>query len=133
MRAQFIQGIWKYKPQESFLAKYFGKFQSVGMATTKRDSENAEIARRLATLRRVISGDNQTAFARQLGIEVKRWNNFERGLPLSKDVAFLLVKKIPGLTLDWLWLGVESGLPIALQRELAEAGKALTSAKGARG
>jgi len=102
-----------------------------GMAKTPNPSENAEVARRLATLRHVVSGENQTAFAHRIGIEVKRWNNFERCHPLSKDVAFLLVRKVPGLTLDWLFLGIEDGLPVKLQRELAEAGKA-TTAKGAR-
>ena len=94
-------------------------------------SENAEVARRLRTLRHVISGENQTAFAQRIGIEVQRWNNFERGLPLSKPVAFLLVGQVPGLTLDWLFLGVEDGLPIKLQRELVEALKS-TTAKGGR-
>jgi hypothetical protein len=73
-----------------------------------------------------------------MGIEVKRWNNFERGSPLSKEIAFVLVTKIPGLTLDWLWRGVEDGLSVKLQRELTEAGKATTSAtpaaaRGVRG
>jgi hypothetical protein len=102
------------------------------MATAAKKPEDSEIAQRLSRLREVVSGENQTAFATRIGIEVKRWNNFERGLPLSKEVAFLLVKKVPGLTLDWLWLGIESGLPLKLQRELAEAGKATTSAKGAK-
>ena len=101
------------------------------MAKSQNPSENAEVARRLATLRHFVSGENQTAFAHRIGIEVKRWNNFERSHPLSKDVAFLLVRKVPGLTLDWLFLGIEDGLPVKLQRELAEAGKA-TTAKGAR-
>lgn len=64
-----------------------------------------------------------------MGFEVKRWNNFERGLPLGKEAAFQLVQKIPGLTLDWLFLGKEDGLPVKLQRELLEAEKASTSDK----
>jgi hypothetical protein len=102
------------------------------MAATVKKPEDSDIAKRLSRLRQVVSGENQTAFAARMGIEVKRWNNFERGLPLSKEIAFLLIKKVPGLTLDWLWLGIESGLPIQLQRELTEAGKATTSAKGAK-
>jgi plasmid maintenance system antidote protein VapI len=84
--------------------------------------------KRLIALRELHSGDNQTAFATLIGIDVKRWNNFERGSPLSKEIAFILVKKFPGLTTDWLWLGKEEGLPSRLQRELAEAvGKVITS------
>lgn len=90
-------------------------------------TDNSEVARRLAILRYVVAGGNQTAFAKRLDIEVKRWNNFERGLPLSKPIAFDLVKKIPGLTLDWLFLGEEAGLSVKLQRELADAGKVITA------
>ena len=88
-----------------------------------------DVAGRLKALRLAISGDNQTRFAAQKGFEVKRWNNFERGLPLGKEAAFQLVQKIPGLTLDWLFLGKEDGLPMKLQRELLEAEKASTSDK----
>ena len=84
-------------------------------------------------LRHLVAGDNQTKFAAMIGLEVKRWNNFERGKPLSKEVAFILVRKIPGLTTDWLWLGNESGLPLKLQRELEEAGKATTAATAVKG
>lgn len=93
------------------------------MARTPHPTDNSEVARRLSVLREAVAGENQTAFATRLGIEVKRWNNFERGYALSKEIAFLLVQKIPGVTLDWLWLGNESGLPLKLQMELAEAEK----------
>lgn len=96
------------------------------MAKTPAPTENSEVARRLVNLRLAVAGESQTAFAQHVGIETKRWNNFERGLPLSKDAALILVRKIPGLTLDWLFLGVEAGLTLKLQRELAEAGKATT-------
>jgi hypothetical protein len=71
----------------------------------------------------VMSGENQTAFAARLDIEVRRWNNFERGSPLSKEVAFLIVKKFPDITLDWLWLGNPNGLTVKRQRELEQAAR----------
>jgi hypothetical protein len=114
------------------LEKYFGRVQFMTMANASKRPDDSDIAHRLRTLRRVVSGENQTDFALRVGVEVKRWNNFERGYPLSKEVAFLLVRKVPGLTLDWLWLGNEGGLPVKLQRELEAAGKGSTSAKGAR-
>ena len=95
------------------------------MAGTPYPSDNSQVARRLMVLRQVVAGENQTAFAARLGIDVKRWNNFERGFALSKEIAFLIVQKIPGVTLDWLWLGNEGGLPLKLQRELAEAEKSI--------
>jgi len=65
-------------------------------------------------------------FAARIGIEYKRWNNFERGYSLPRDMGTHLVKAIPGLTLDWIYLNREDGLPIRLQRDLEEAEKAVT-------
>lgn len=93
-----------------------------GMADDPESNE--AVAARLQLLRRLVSGDSQTAFARILNIEVKRWNNFERGLPLSKDAAFKIVRALPNVTLDWVYRGKTDGLPVRLQREIEEAGKA---------
>lgn len=98
-----------------------------------RPDSNEAVAERLKLLRHVVSGGSQTAFAARLGVETKRWNNFERGTPLSKEVAFLIVKKFPDVTLDWLWLGNEGGLPVRLQRELAEAGKGIIPGRSKAG
>lgn len=83
---------------------------------------------RLKCLRKAVSGDNQSAFAARLGIEPNRWNNMERGSPLSKEVAFLIVRQFPDITFDWLFRGLDDHLTVKRQRELAEAGKALMSA-----
>ena len=85
------------------------------------DSKEA-VAERLKLLRLVVSGENQTSFAASLNIEVKRWNNMERGYsPLSKEVALLIVKKYPDFTLDWLFLARRDGLTLKRQRELDQA------------
>lgn len=82
----------------------------------------SEDARRLAVVRFMIAGNNQTVFARKMDIEVKRWNNFERGIqPLSKEVAIRLVQRIQGLTLDYLHLGRWEGLPGIMRTELERA------------
>lgn len=94
--------------------------------------DNLAIAQRLRILRYSVAGNDQGAqsrFAIQMKIEPKRWNNYERGYPLPRDMAVHLVRRVPGLTTDWLWLGIEAGLPGRLQRELAEAGNDLTSAE----
>jgi hypothetical protein len=94
--------------------------------------DNTAIARRMRILRYYATGGgqgSQARFAVQLGIEPRRWNNFERGYPLPRDMAVRLVRTIPGLTTDWIWLNREDGLPARLQRELADAGKALTVAE----
>ncbi|MET4277764.1 MULTISPECIES: hypothetical protein [unclassified Bradyrhizobium] len=81
-------------------------------------SEN--VAERLKLVRKAVAG-TQTAFCKRIRIEVQRWNNFERGMPLSKSVGILLVKKIPGLTLDCLFLVKAEGLPLQLRDELESA------------
>jgi hypothetical protein len=99
------------------------------MAKTLPDGlDNADIARRLRILRHHVAGSghgSQMTFASRMGIEHRRWNNFERGFPLSREIAVLLIRKIGGLTLDWLYLGRDDGLSRALHRELVEAGKAV--------
>ena len=61
---------------------------------------------------------SQKAFADFLGITEDRWGNVERGLPLSKTLAILLVEKCPGVTLDWLLLGKVEGLTLRMARAL---------------
>ncbi|MGJ4928124.1 hypothetical protein ACQR1I_16665 [Bradyrhizobium sp. HKCCYLS2038] len=84
------------------------------------DETPEAIADRLRMLRMLISGTSQPAFAARLGIETRRWNNFERGLPLSKEVAIRIVKTFPDITLDWLFLGRTDSLTLKRQRELEE-------------
>jgi hypothetical protein len=46
------------------------------------------------------------------------WSNVGAGHPLSKNVAFLLVAKCPGMTLDWLFLGRTGGLTLDMFKRL---------------
>lgn len=118
----------------SFLSQNYLDVQNVPMRNPDPESNEA-VARRLQILRRTVSKDNQAGFAVRLGIEPKRWNNFERGTPLSKEIAFLIVKKFPDFTLDWLWHGKTKGMPQSLQWELEEVGKSITTSRpsGRRG
>jgi hypothetical protein len=68
------------------------------------------VAQRLRQLRAALGEENAAAFARRLGITEARWHNFENGYPLSNEVAIRLVQSVPGLTLDWLYLGATAGL-----------------------
>ena len=79
---------------------------------------------RLRLLRKVHGYETGAAFAAFLGISVQRWNNVEIGHPLGKDLAFTLVKKIPGLSLDWLFYGNPAALPVELAKRLGEFGGA---------
>lgn len=64
--------------------------------------------------------DTDTAWANYLGVPVQRWSNVVNGVPVSKDFAILLCRKVPGLTLDYVFFGKTDGLPVALARQLGE-------------
>lgn len=87
---------------------------------------------RCKVVRFMVAGDNQTLFVAKIdnALTIKQWNNFERGLPLSKPAAITLAQKIQGLTTDWLWFGYWGGVPGRLREELEAAEKALISAEG---
>jgi len=79
-------------------------------------------ARRLKTLREALGYPSASGFANFLGIGATRYGNFENGTPLSREVVFLLVQSVPGLTSDWLYFGKPGGLPVDLARRLGELG-----------
>jgi transcriptional regulator with XRE-family HTH domain len=88
------------------------------MGQRETGGRNATGAQRLRRLRTAVVGDNSSEFARRLGISAKRWSNFENGYPLSREVALKLVQIVPGVTLDWLYLGKIEGLTVDLARRL---------------
>lgn len=79
---------------------------------------DADTARRLRHLRETLGYNTAKSFAEFLGLGNQRWNNVENGAPLSKEIGFKLVQKVPGLTLDWLYFGKPDGLPLELARSL---------------
>lgn len=98
-----------------------------GKIAGMRPDSNEAIAMRLRCLRYSVAEDNQTRFATQIGIEAKRWNNFERNHPLSKEVALKIVQTFSGVTLDWLFLGREDGLSVQRHRALVAAAEKVTT------
>jgi transcriptional regulator with XRE-family HTH domain len=75
---------------------------------------------RIIRLRERLGYKHGAAFARFLGVSKARWNNFERGYPLSKEMIFLLCEKIDGLTSDWLYFGRTRGMTDDLLVRLGE-------------
>ncbi len=71
-------------------------------------------------MRQALGYRHGNTFAAFLGIPSSRWNNLENGFPLSKEVAFLLVRRISGLSLDWLWFGKTDGLSYRIGHRLGE-------------
>lgn len=90
------------------------------MKLQEAKSKSSAAAQRLKRLRAILRYPTANAFAAFLKVSPQRWNNFENGTPLSREVAFRLVQSVPGLTLDWLYFGKPDGLPLSLARELGD-------------
>jgi hypothetical protein len=73
---------------------------------------------RLKRLRKMLGYETAAAFSVFLELGYTTYHPFEKGQLLSRDAAFRLVRKIPGLTLDWLYFGKPDGLPLELARRL---------------
>jgi transcriptional regulator with XRE-family HTH domain len=69
-----------------------------------------EYKERLKMLREIVSGENQQDFADRIGIPFKRWNNYERGYPIPRETAFILMEKFKGVSVEWIWFGMEGNL-----------------------
>ncbi len=77
-------------------------------------------AERLAKLREVMGFETQMSFAAYLGVGYERYNNVERGLPLSYRLARIIARKCPGVTTGWLLEGDASGMTPQWIRLLTE-------------
>src|SRR5258705_11069204 len=84
----------------------------------RKRGEAPEVTLRVIAIRTLMYGDSQRTFARWLGISISRWNNFEKGFPISRDIATLLVSRIEGLSVDWLWFGLTGNMSKPLLRRL---------------
>lgn len=100
-----------------------------GMPRTKQTPHGPE-AERLRILITAVGSPTDAAFARRVGITTTRLSNVLGGSPIGRDMAHKLVKKIPGLSVDWLWFGNRSALSYDLGRRLDEAAEALEAEKG---
>lgn len=60
-------------------------------------------------------------FARALKVLPSRFYNCENDKPLSKELAITIATHVPGITLDYLFLGKTDGMPAVLARDLLAA------------
>lgn len=74
----------------------------VRMYKTISKSQGEAIRRRLVVIRTHVAGNNQSEFARKLGIERSRWANFELGYPVTLNVLFLMLKAVEGVTIEYI-------------------------------
>src|SRR5262245_54843747 len=78
----------------------------------------SEYVQRLKLLRMIVSGEKQGEFAARMGIDAKRWNNYELGYPIPREVALMLMHKLPGMSIEWLWIGRKDSLSLEYRRKI---------------
>jgi transcriptional regulator with XRE-family HTH domain len=81
---------------------------------------NEDIAARLIRLRLAKGYEQAKAFAERLGISEGNWNHFERARRKISIEDALKVCQKTGVSLDWIYRGIEHTLPRHVQDELAE-------------
>jgi transcriptional regulator with XRE-family HTH domain len=82
-----------------------------------RQEDNLEIGKRLRLLRES-QGLIQATIADRVNVARTRWNNWEVGVGrIPVDAASQLVQ-IYGVTLDWIYLGREAGMPYELMMKI---------------
>ena len=91
------------------------------MAIPEAETDQAVARRCLAVHQCVHPAMSQRAFAAWLGVTAPRWNHVVTGMPLSRDLAMTLVRKIPTITLDYLYRGRYAGMHPELIQRLSEA------------
>lgn len=101
-----------------------GEFRALKKTGATGFFDIGEYQHRLRMLREIISGENQQEFAERLGIPFKRWNNYERGYPIPRETAFILMEKFRGISVEWLWFGMEGNLSDFYRRRIRAAEEA---------
>jgi hypothetical protein len=98
--------------------------RDVGVDRSRRSNmviDKTVVAKRLKAIRAVAETDHKQ-FVGRLGIGLADWNSYEGArMLLSPQVAAKLVQHVPGLTLDWIYLGRTNGLDADLHGKLAKA------------
>ena len=86
--------------------------RGTGLKKSKNSHSGYNIADYVNRLRlmREIEGATQQEFADRLEMDMRRWNNYERGFPMPRDVVFSIMNTIKGPTPDWLWFGYMGNL-----------------------
>jgi hypothetical protein len=80
--------------------------------------KEAPTAVRMRLLQEVLEYPSCAAFAAFLDISTQRLWNYQNGTPIPVQMAMHIVRKVPGLTLDWIYFGKPDGLTLVLARRL---------------
>lgn len=92
--------------------------------------DDEEVARRIRIIRYATGfpgHGGQTAMSKKYRLESKRWSKLETlETPVQNDDVVLIKNRVmPGITMDWVYLGLEDGLPGRLRSELEAAAEAV--------
>jgi hypothetical protein len=87
--------------------------------TAIRADESRELIARLRLLPQLMDLENQTQVAAAIGVGYKNWHHTLTTGDLSFNSAKAVVRAIPGLDLDWVTWGIETGLTTRMQRRIA--------------
>lgn len=82
---------------------------------------------RIRLLRDVVAAGSQREMADALEIDMKRWNNYERGYPVPREIAFLLKEKFEGFDISWLWYGEIDKLSPLFRKKVLKASQKLSA------
>jgi transcriptional regulator with XRE-family HTH domain len=101
----------------------------------KGDFGPSPVGKRLALLRTALGYTTATAMAGKYGVEQRRYANWENGTTLLPAEYAVQLCQWTGATLDYIYFGDESGLPLRLVAALVEAAQVLGSqaSRGKRG
>jgi transcriptional regulator with XRE-family HTH domain len=75
-----------------------------------RGTDVPSIARRIILTRRAL-GWSQAEICRRTGLTTQAWNNYERALGRPDIDPAIAIVRATGVSLDWIYLGVEATLP----------------------
>ena len=80
------------------------------------------IARRLRQLHEAM-GWTQTVMARQVGVGLTTWNNYETGVsPIPWRTALILCT-VTGASMDWIYRNQRGLMPIHIMEKIDESGQ----------
>jgi transcriptional regulator with XRE-family HTH domain len=84
------------------------------------DQQLGGFAERLRTVREACGFGTRRAFAQALGIEEAAYRKYERAESYPHPETLGRIRQLTGATVDYLYFGDESGLPLALYRKITE-------------
>lgn len=83
------------------------------------DTPYADIAARIKW-HRAIEGLNQSEYARRAGVKRSQLSNWETGLQRISIDGAMALRRTYGLSLDFIYEGIDDALPMTLRKELLD-------------